>query len=169
MNARMDEKVFFVVGPPRSGSTLLARMLGAHSKIYSRPEPHLLTPLAHLGFYDKVDKAPYDAVLAAESAREFVAASREFDAPEAGPKIALPSGRYEITCKHEKTRDGVAFAPKQSNDSSLVRWETRPAPGIWKGALEARGLVLDVGRSIDPSLSSSLPDLLEAGAAAPAE
>jgi len=72
MGDRMDEKVFFVVGPPRSGSTLLARMLGSHSKIYSRPEPHLLTPLAHLGYYDKVDKAPYDAVLAAESAREFV-------------------------------------------------------------------------------------------------
>ena len=69
----MDEKVFFVVGPPRSGSTLLARMLGSHSKIYSRPEPHLLTPLAHLGYYAKVDKAPYDAVLAAESTREFVA------------------------------------------------------------------------------------------------
>ena len=69
---RMDEKVFFVAGPPRSGSTLLARMLGSHSKIYSRPEPHLLTPLAHLGYYAKVEKAPYDAVLAAESVREFV-------------------------------------------------------------------------------------------------
>lgn len=68
----MDDKVFFVVGPPRSGSTLLARMLGSHSKIYSRAEPHLLTPLAHLGYYEKVDKAPYDAVLAAESVRAFV-------------------------------------------------------------------------------------------------
>jgi hypothetical protein len=68
----MDEKVFFVVGPPRSGSTLLARMLGSHSRVYSRPEPHLLTPLAHLGFYAKVDKAPYDALLAAESVRAFV-------------------------------------------------------------------------------------------------
>lgn len=72
MSDRMEEKVFFVAGPPRSGSTLLARMLGAHSKIYSRPEPHLLTPLAHLGYYEKVDKAAYDAVLAAESVREFV-------------------------------------------------------------------------------------------------
>src|SRR5215470_6087924 len=49
-------------------------MIGAHSLIYSRPEPHLLTPLAHLGYYAKVDKAPYDHVLAAESVREFVAA-----------------------------------------------------------------------------------------------
>jgi hypothetical protein len=49
-------------------------MIGAHSLIYGRPEPHLLTPLAHLGYYAKVDKAPYDAVLAAEAQREFVAA-----------------------------------------------------------------------------------------------
>lgn len=68
----MDDKVIFVIGPPRSGSTLLARMIGAHSLIYGRPEPHLLTPLAHLGYYAKVDKAPYDAVLAAEAQRDFV-------------------------------------------------------------------------------------------------
>lgn len=67
-----SDDVFFVVGSPRSGSTLLARMLGSHSQIYSRPEPHMLTPLAHLGFYEKVEKAPYDAVLAAESIRQFV-------------------------------------------------------------------------------------------------
>ncbi len=65
--------MLFVIGPPRSGSTLLARMIGAHSQIMGRPEPHLLTPLAHLGYYAKVDRAPYDAVLAAEAQRQFVA------------------------------------------------------------------------------------------------
>jgi len=69
----MDEKVLFVVGSPRSGSTMLARMISSHSLVYGRPEPHLLTPLAHLGYYANVDKAPYDQVLAAESTREFVA------------------------------------------------------------------------------------------------
>lgn len=68
----VEEKVAFVIGSPRSGSTLLARMIGSHSLIYARPEPHLLTPLAHLGVYAKVDKAPYDAVLAAEAQREFI-------------------------------------------------------------------------------------------------
>jgi hypothetical protein len=68
----VEEKVAFVIGSPRSGSTLLARMIGSHTLVYGRPEPHLLTPLAHLGFYAKVDKAPYDAVLAAEAQREFV-------------------------------------------------------------------------------------------------
>lgn len=70
----MADNVVFVIGAPRSGSTLLARMIGAHSLIFGRPEPHLLTPLAHLGYFAKVDKAPYDAVLAAEAQREFVAA-----------------------------------------------------------------------------------------------
>jgi hypothetical protein len=68
----MESKVIFVIGSPRSGSTLLARMIGSHSQIYMRGEPHMLTPLAHLGYYAKVDKAPYDAILAAESIREFV-------------------------------------------------------------------------------------------------
>lgn len=63
----------FVIGAPRSGTTLLARMLGSHSQIYGRAEPHLLTPLAHLGYYDTVDAAPFDHLQAAQAAREFVA------------------------------------------------------------------------------------------------
>jgi hypothetical protein len=69
----VEDKLLFVIGPPRSGSTLLARMIGAHSLILGRPEPHLLTPLAHLGYYATVDKAPYDALLASQAQREFVA------------------------------------------------------------------------------------------------
>ncbi|MCK6555689.1 sulfotransferase [Candidatus Binatia bacterium] len=66
-------RLILVIGPPRSGTTLLMRMLAAHSQIYSRAEPHLLTPLAHLGYYDTVDAAPYDHLQAAQSVREFVA------------------------------------------------------------------------------------------------
>ena len=69
----METKLLFVIGPPRSGSTLLMRMLSSHSAIYSRAEPHLLTPLAHLGFYDTVDTAPFDHLQAQQSVREFVA------------------------------------------------------------------------------------------------
>lgn len=68
----MPVKMLFLIGAPRSGTTMLARMLGAHPAILGGPEPHLLTPLAHLGIWDKVDKAPYDHVLAAESQRLFV-------------------------------------------------------------------------------------------------
>lgn len=63
----------FIVSPPRSGSTLLMRMLAAHSQIYSRPEPHVMPPLAHLGYYDTVDAAPFDHLQAAAAIREFVA------------------------------------------------------------------------------------------------
>lgn len=68
----MQDKLIFLVGPPRSGSTMLQRMLESHSAIFSHPEPHLITPLAHLGYYASVDKAPYDHINAALAMREFV-------------------------------------------------------------------------------------------------
>jgi hypothetical protein len=68
----MQEQLIFVVSPPRAGSTLLQRMLGSHSEIFTHPEPHLITPLAYLGYHDTVDAAPYDHVNAAEAIRHFV-------------------------------------------------------------------------------------------------
>jgi len=65
-------QMLFVISSPRSGSTMLERMLESHSAIQGGPEPHLLTPLAHLGVWDNVDKAPYDHVLAAESQKLFL-------------------------------------------------------------------------------------------------
>jgi hypothetical protein len=47
-------------------------MLGSHSEIFTYPEPHLITPLAHLGYFDLVDKAPYDHINAAEAIKIFV-------------------------------------------------------------------------------------------------
>ncbi len=64
--------VVFVISPPRAGSTLLQRMMGAHSEIFTHPEPHLITPIAHLGVYGNVDKAPYDHINAAEALRAFI-------------------------------------------------------------------------------------------------
>jgi len=69
----MEERLVFLIGSPRSGSTLTARMLGAHSAICAPPETHLLTPLAHLGYYGTVEKAPYDPVITRQAARELVA------------------------------------------------------------------------------------------------
>src|SRR5262245_50077994 len=69
----MEPRLLFVIGPPRSGTTLLMRMLSSHSDIYSRAEPHPLTPLAHLGYYDTVDAAPFDHLQAAQAAKELVA------------------------------------------------------------------------------------------------
>lgn len=68
----MKDRLLFLISPPRSGSTLLQRMLGSHSEVSTHPEPHLMTPLAYLGYYDKVDGAPYDHINGAEAIRGFV-------------------------------------------------------------------------------------------------
>lgn len=67
----IHEQLIFLVCSPRSGSTLLQRMLGSHSQIFTHPEPHVITPLNYLGYYDTVDKAPYDHINAAQALREF--------------------------------------------------------------------------------------------------
>jgi hypothetical protein len=68
----MQDKLIFLISTPRSGSTLLMRILNATSQVYSRPEPHLIPALAHLGFWDTVEKAPYDQLQAQQAMRDFV-------------------------------------------------------------------------------------------------
>ena len=70
----MSCQLTFIIGAPRSGTTLLAKILSQHSDIKAGPEPHLLTPLAHLGVWRNVDKAPYDHIVAGVGQREFVEA-----------------------------------------------------------------------------------------------
>jgi hypothetical protein len=62
----------FLISAPRSGSTLLARMLGTHPALFAPAEPHLMPPLAHLGFHARVDQAPYDPVITQQGLRSFV-------------------------------------------------------------------------------------------------
>jgi len=69
----MQDRLIFLIGAPRSGTTLLARMLSAHSQILGRAEPHLITPIAHLGYFDTVQKAPYDPNNVAQAIKELVA------------------------------------------------------------------------------------------------
>lgn len=70
----MQDRLVFLIAPPRSGSTLLARMLGAHSRVHAPAEPHLITPLAHLGYYARVERAAYDPIIAEGGIREVVRA-----------------------------------------------------------------------------------------------
>jgi hypothetical protein len=66
-------RLVFVLGPPRAGTTLLMRLLHAHPDMEGGPEPHLLTPLAHLGVPHHVEKAAYDPFVTAEAIRGLVA------------------------------------------------------------------------------------------------
>ena len=68
----MQDRLVFLIGAPRSGTTLLARMLAAHSLVYGRAEPHLITPIAHLGYFGKVQKAPYDPQNVEQAIHEIV-------------------------------------------------------------------------------------------------
>jgi hypothetical protein len=70
----LESQLIFLIGPPRSGSTLLTRMLGAHSAIHAPEEPHLITPLAHLGYYERVAEAPYDPIISELAIRQLVRA-----------------------------------------------------------------------------------------------
>lgn len=69
----MQDRLVFLIGSPRSGSTLLSRVLGAHSMIYAPEEPHLITPIAHLGYFESVENAPYDPIITRQAARALVA------------------------------------------------------------------------------------------------
>jgi hypothetical protein len=82
----MQDRLIFLIGAPRSGTTLLARMLSAHSLVYGRAEPHLITPIAHLGYFGKVQKAPYDPQNVEQAIHEIVA---ELPRGEAGYLDAL--------------------------------------------------------------------------------
>jgi hypothetical protein len=69
---RVQDRLLFVISPPRAGSTLLQQMLGSHSEVFTHPEPHMITPLAYLGYHGTVDKAPFDQINGAEAIRAYV-------------------------------------------------------------------------------------------------
>lgn len=68
----MQRRLIFLIGSPRSGTTLLQRMIGSHSRVFAPAEPHLITPLAHLGVFHNVEKAPYDHLNASVSQKQFI-------------------------------------------------------------------------------------------------
>lgn len=68
----LGEDLILVLSPPRSGSTMLQRILGTHSAVQTHPEPHVLTPLAFQGVYYQVERAAYNHRVAAQALREFI-------------------------------------------------------------------------------------------------
>lgn len=70
--AYLGEDLILVLSPPRSGSTMLQRMLGTHSQVQTHPEPHVLTPLAFQGVFHQIERAAFNHRVAAGALREFV-------------------------------------------------------------------------------------------------
>ena len=72
MRDGLQHRLVFIISAPRSGSTVLMRILNTAPEIHGRPEPHLLPPLAHLGFWDTVEAAPFDPRQASQAMRDVV-------------------------------------------------------------------------------------------------
>ena len=122
----MEDKLLFLIGPPRSGSTLLTRMLGSHSAIHAPDEPHLLTPLAHLGYYAKVDTAPYDPIITRLAMQELV--------------NALPAGE-----------DDYLAAMRSLTDSLYERLLTPSGRSMLLDKTPAYALILDFAAKLYPN------------------
>lgn len=69
---KVDDRLAFILGMPRSGTTLLVRLLHATPGAHATPEPHLLTPLLHQGWFERVERAPYDPILTQRALRGFI-------------------------------------------------------------------------------------------------
>jgi hypothetical protein len=110
MTESMQDRLVFLIGSPRSGSTLLSRVLGAHSEVFAPEEPHLITPIAHLGYYDSVESAPYDPIITRQATRALVS--------------ALPGGEDEylgaLRAYTDKIYAGL-FASQADGDGPVAR------------------------------------------------
>lgn len=70
-----DDQLIFMLSLPRSGSTMLQRILGSHSDIYTRSEPWLmLHPLSALK--EGIIQARYNSRLAMEGVKDFLSGIR---------------------------------------------------------------------------------------------
>jgi hypothetical protein len=142
----MQDQLIFLVSPPRSGSTLLARMLGAHSAIHAPAEPHLITPLAHLGFYARVDAADYDPIISEAGIREVVRAlpGGESDYLEAlraytdqlYQKLLAPSGAQRLLDKTPAYALVLDFLARLYPEAHYVVL-TRHPMAVWASYVES--------------------------------
>ncbi len=142
----MQDKLLFLIGPPRSGSTLLTRMLGSHSAVHAPDEPHLLTPLAHLGVFAKVDRAPYDPIITELAMRELVKAlpggEQDYLAALRGmtdalyEKLLAPSGRQMLLDKTPAYSLVLDFAAKLYPEAHYIVLTRQPL-AVWSSYVES--------------------------------
>ena len=144
----MQDRLVFLIGSPRSGSTLLSRVLGAHSEIFAPEEPHLITPLAHLGYFESVEAAPYDPIITRQAARalvaslpegepEYLAALRAYtDAIYAGLDRAQGGGAQLILDKTPAYALNLDFLMKLYPDARYIAL-TRHPMAVWSSFVDS--------------------------------
>jgi len=142
----VEKKLLFLIGSPRSGSTLLTRMLGSHPEVFAPQEPHLLTPLAHLGYYASVEKAPYDPAITQAAMRELVRAlpggeEDYLDALRACSdslyrKLLEPSGRSRLLDKTPAYALVLDFVARLYPESQTIVL-TRNPMAVWSSFVKS--------------------------------
>lgn len=71
-----DDQLIFMISLPRSGSTMLQKILGGHSEIYTRSEPWLMLHPLH-ALKSKHVQTRYNASLAEAGVRDFISSLPE--------------------------------------------------------------------------------------------
>jgi len=69
----LDDRLVFIIGAPRSGTTLLARLMHATPGVWAPPEPHLIPGLIHSGLLRRVERAQYDPIRGQRALQRFAA------------------------------------------------------------------------------------------------
>lgn len=125
---------------------MLARMLGAHSAIHSPAEPHVITPLAHLGYYAKVEKAAYEPHITQQAMRQLVPALPNGEADYLDAMRALsdtlygrllePTGRTLLLDKTPAYALVLDFLAKLYPEARFVVL-TRNPMAVWSSFVES--------------------------------
>jgi hypothetical protein len=118
-------------------------MLGAHPAIFAPPETHLLTPLAHLGFYANVEKAPYDPIITRQAAHELVRALPGGEADYLAVRACSVPGVSGVGPRSAAREDARLRAGARLPREALPRCEVpgADAPPA-RGVVVVRGVVL---------------------------
>jgi hypothetical protein len=146
MEAWMQDGLVFLIGAPRAGTTLTARMLGAHSQIFAPAEPHLMPPLADLGLHERVQQAPYDPIITQLGLRELVGLLPDgekdwFDALRLATdhlyrRALEPSGRTIFLDKTPAYALVLEFLAKLYPDARYVVL-TRQPMAVWSSVIDS--------------------------------
>jgi hypothetical protein len=124
----------FLLSLPRSGSTLLQRMLATHSQIATGPEPTFLLPLFHMNAASEVT-AVYDQRFTAMAIDDFFATTPDgtFDLMVREAALAV----YSSACGHQSVRYFLDKTPKYHLivDELVRTFPEAPMIVLWRNPL----------------------------------